>query len=200
MPTYTNNGDTVQTTVVVDKKVNGVSEAGYPKNYSVLIEFTDPSNGDFYPALTEFQFSILSEQEILDRLAAFKNYILDQEPGMTMSDLPAWNEVSFDDSACPTSETVETTEFTLIGCQEGGTFNVEIPNDVVTDAGIVTGSYFYMGVYPIGTAQKYKEDCFEVTAGNTGSNDTYSVVVNPNNEPTPLSKYPDCAECNTDNS
>ena len=66
---YVNNGDYRCKILTVNKKLDGVSLPGYPKNYDITSAF------GVYSTITDAQFSELSDADFQTRLAAFYSYV-----------------------------------------------------------------------------------------------------------------------------
>jgi len=70
---YVNNGNYRCKILNVDKKLNGISMVGYPKEYYITATFNE------FLALSDEQFQQLSDADYQTRLAAFYQYIDAQE-------------------------------------------------------------------------------------------------------------------------
>lgn len=66
---YVNNGDYRCKILTVNKKLDGVSLPGYPKNYDITSAF------GVFASITDNQFSELSEVDFQSRLEAFYIYV-----------------------------------------------------------------------------------------------------------------------------
>lgn len=73
-----NNGYQRAASLVVDKKVGGVSMSGYPRTYSVLETFGN------YITITSKQLAEMSLPDYNRRMTAFKQYIESIETGITV--------------------------------------------------------------------------------------------------------------------
>ena len=101
---YVNTGIERCKTLTIDKQVDGVSIADYPKVYNLLAAFT--VNGNSYGIITEVAFQQLSTPDYQDRLADFKDYV---EAAEAIADVDAITEVGSEAyrenlTSCPIGE------------------------------------------------------------------------------------------------
>lgn len=87
-----NNGYQRAVSLLVDKKVGGVSMDGYPKRYSVLETFGN------YISITAYELAEMSLPDYNKRMAAFKQHIESIETGITV-DISTCRRVNT--GACP---------------------------------------------------------------------------------------------------
>lgn len=107
-----NTGVKRSLTISVTKEVNGVPVTGYPKTYNGKLFFIQDAVS--YPFLSDDAFQLLSEADYLLRLAAFKLWVVSQEPGLDFTTDTVGAGASYTDLAdCPTP--VESTTTTLPG-------------------------------------------------------------------------------------
>ena len=95
---WVNNGNYRMQNLVVTKSVDGSPASGYPKTYSILDAFT--WNAVNYPLLTETQFAQLSDTDYGTRRSAFRDYIEDEETGITLPDDETNQSSGYDTSTC----------------------------------------------------------------------------------------------------
>ena len=101
---WVNTGMQRRRTLTVDKKVDGVSIAGYPKEYNIQNAFS--MNGNSYAILTGTELLQISVATYLARLADFKDYV---EQAEFIADLDAITTEGFEPyventTACPIGE------------------------------------------------------------------------------------------------
>jgi hypothetical protein len=88
--------------LTIDKKVNGISLAGYPKTYSIRNAFT--VNGHSYGHLTYlYNFAQLTVSQYLERLADFKAYVSAAEGGVDIDEITEVGYGAYKDNvtSCP---------------------------------------------------------------------------------------------------
>lgn len=85
---YVSTGYQRASTVVIDRKISGISQSGYPKSYNILNAFTQA--GVVYAVLTSDAYAKLSVTVFNSRLAAFKAHIEELNPGFVLDTTGAY--------------------------------------------------------------------------------------------------------------
>ena len=91
----------IQNTGYARMKTLTVTQGSYTHDYIITADFATP-RGVTFAAISDSAFAQLSEYDYHLRLAAFQEYVFDQEPGLS-DDCPdlAPGSVVFDPETCP---------------------------------------------------------------------------------------------------
>ena len=96
-----NNGYARSLTFIVTKYLNEIIAIGYPKTYEGRNAFICPNPSSSFPALTDTQFALLTDEAYLIRFEAFQAYIESIETGLVFNDLPTGLPTIYDVITCP---------------------------------------------------------------------------------------------------
>lgn len=96
-----NTGYQRSLTIVVNKTVAGVQQAGYPRTYFGRFEFT--FNGTTYPPIETSRMATMPTEDYQARLEAFKSYIESLEVGLDVDEatVPGGEAYRENLGACP---------------------------------------------------------------------------------------------------
>lgn len=100
---YVNTGTKRSLTFTVTKKIGGVIQVGYPKEYDGRLAF--PS----FAALTDVESQQLTTVQYNARLTAFHSYVQSLEPGWDPDNDFLNSSTVYDPASCPPPPTTTTT-------------------------------------------------------------------------------------------